>query len=35
MDFFLAILMLLVVILAGFFWEEIRNWILNKKHKDE
>jgi hypothetical protein len=35
MDFFLAILILLVVILVGLFWEEIRNWLFNKKHKDK
>jgi hypothetical protein len=35
MDFFLAVLMLLVVILAGIFWEEIMNWVFHKKHKDK
>jgi hypothetical protein len=33
MDFFLAILMLLVAILAGLFWEEIINWIFKIKDK--
>jgi hypothetical protein len=35
MDFFLAILLLLITILIGLFWEEIMTWIFHNKHKNE
>jgi uncharacterized protein YneF (UPF0154 family) len=35
MDFLLAVLMLLVAILLGLFWEEIVNRLFHKKNKDK
>jgi hypothetical protein len=31
MDFFLAVLMLLAVVLLGLFWKEIVGWVFHKK----
>jgi len=31
MDFILAVLMLVVIILFGIFWKELVNWLFHKK----